>query len=82
VSAAFSWVEAVQWMFFAYFIGLNAGYLSLMMLSAFSLRRYMQARSLENLFAPFSGFEPPVSILVPPTMRRPPSRPRCARFCN
>jgi len=55
----------LQFVFFGYFIGLNAGYMTLMVLSAFSLRRYMQLRSLEALPAVYSGFEQPVSILVP-----------------
>jgi hypothetical protein len=62
---AFTPALVLQFVFFGYFIGLNAGYMTLMVLSAFSLRRYMQLRSLEALPAVYSGFEPPVSILVP-----------------
>lgn len=54
-----------EWVFLLYFIGLNAGYLLLNLLSLISLSRYLQSNELDNLPQAQSGLEPPVSLLVP-----------------
>jgi cellulose synthase/poly-beta-1,6-N-acetylglucosamine synthase-like glycosyltransferase len=59
------WGLALQALFLGYFLALNGGYLVLTLLAIFSLRRYMEARSIEGLPPVYSGFEPPVSVLVP-----------------
>jgi cellulose synthase/poly-beta-1,6-N-acetylglucosamine synthase-like glycosyltransferase len=58
-------VEAGQWFFLLYFIAINGGYLALNVLSLGSLRRHLDAHSLDDLPRAYSGLEPPVSILVP-----------------
>ncbi len=58
-------VSAMQWMFLLYFIGANAGYTLLNLRSLTSIRRYLEARALDTLPHIYSGFEPPVSVLVP-----------------
>jgi cellulose synthase/poly-beta-1,6-N-acetylglucosamine synthase-like glycosyltransferase len=58
-------VVAVQWLFLAYFIGMNGGYVLLNLLSMRSLRRFMEASALDTLPRTASGFEPPVTIIVP-----------------
>ena len=63
--SSFSWVDALQWFFMLYFIGINSGYLLLIVLSLGSLKRYVESHSLDDLPRGISGFEPPVSILVP-----------------
>jgi cellulose synthase/poly-beta-1,6-N-acetylglucosamine synthase-like glycosyltransferase len=57
--------DAAQWFFLLYFIGLNLGYL---MLNAFSLRelpRELETRLINQLPRVHSGYEPPVSVVVP-----------------
>jgi len=55
----------MEWLFFLYFIAISAGYVLLNIISVIYISRYMNIHSLQNLPRPFSGFEPPVSILVP-----------------
>lgn len=59
------WVLAAQWFFMLYFIGINMGYVMLNLLSLGSLKRYVEAHSLDDIPRGISGFEPPVSVLVP-----------------
>jgi len=59
------WILASQWFFLAYFIGLNGGYLLLNLLSLVSIKRHLDAHALDSLPGIHSGFEPPVSVLVP-----------------
>lgn len=60
-----SCIVVAQWFFLFYFICVNLGYIALNLLSLASLRRYADARSLDHLPRAYSGFQPPVSILVP-----------------
>lgn len=60
-----SCIVVTQWFFLWYFICVNLGYIALNLLSLASLRRYAAARSLDHLPRTYSGFQPPVSILVP-----------------
>ena len=48
-----------------YFIGLNGVYLLLNILSISGIARYMQSRDVAGLPHLFSGFAPPVTIIVP-----------------
>lgn len=57
-------LNALQWFFLLYFIGINIGYILLNLLSIRALKSYMEARSLAELPA-YSGYEPPISILIP-----------------
>lgn len=59
------WVSFAQWFFLLYFIGINSGYMVLNLLSLGSLKRYVEMHSLDDLPRSVSGFEPPVSVLVP-----------------
>ena len=58
-------IAGIQIFFLLYFIGINTGYLALNVLSFPSLKRYLDAHSMDDLPRGQSGFEPPVSILVP-----------------
>ena len=58
-------VHALEWMFLLYFVGINAGYIALNLLAIPALRRKIAVRPLENLPPVYSGFEPPVSLVVP-----------------
>jgi cellulose synthase/poly-beta-1,6-N-acetylglucosamine synthase-like glycosyltransferase len=54
-----------QWFFLLYFVGLHGSYLLLNLISFLKLSQYTQERSLDDLPHVYSGFEPPISILVP-----------------
>ncbi len=63
-----TWREAVvisEWFFLLYFIGLHGSYLILNLISFLKLSRYTQERALDDLPRVDSGFELPISILVP-----------------
>jgi cellulose synthase/poly-beta-1,6-N-acetylglucosamine synthase-like glycosyltransferase len=53
-----------QWMVLLFFVGINAGYILLNILSFFTLPRYMQRQVLHKLPQPQTDFEPPISIIV------------------
>jgi cellulose synthase/poly-beta-1,6-N-acetylglucosamine synthase-like glycosyltransferase len=59
------WIVAAQWFFMLYFVGLNAGYITLNCIAFGTLRRHLHAHSLDDLSRVYSGFEPPVSMLIP-----------------
>jgi cellulose synthase/poly-beta-1,6-N-acetylglucosamine synthase-like glycosyltransferase len=59
------WILALQWFFFAYFIAINCGYIGLNVIALFALRDYGARRDMAALRQPYSGLEPPVSVLVP-----------------
>jgi hypothetical protein len=59
------WVTAMEWVFLLYFIGINGGYTLLNLMALVGIRRYLEARALDTLPHTYSGFEPPVSVLVP-----------------
>ena len=58
-------ILAAQWFFLAYFVALNCGYLALNLLSLATIKRYLDSHALDSLPRAYSGFEQPVSILVP-----------------
>jgi cellulose synthase/poly-beta-1,6-N-acetylglucosamine synthase-like glycosyltransferase len=58
-------VFVIQTFFLVYFLGLHAGYLTLMLSSFVCIVRSMPRRVLDYLPQPYAGFEPPISILVP-----------------
>ncbi|HWH47156.1 MAG TPA: glycosyltransferase [Burkholderiales bacterium] len=59
------WVTTMEWLFLLYFIGMNGGYTLLNLVSLVGVRRYLEARALDALPHIYSGFELPVSVLVP-----------------
>ncbi len=58
-------IQALEWFFLLYFVLINLGYIGLNLLAIPTLRRQLAIRPLENLPPAYSGFEPPVSLLVP-----------------
>ena len=56
---------AAQVFFLAYFIALNGSYLLLNLFALIAIKRHLDNYSLAELPRPYSGLEPPVSILVP-----------------
>jgi cellulose synthase/poly-beta-1,6-N-acetylglucosamine synthase-like glycosyltransferase len=58
-------ITAIEFVFMLYFIGLNAVYLGLNVISLFTVPRYMELRALRELPQVYSGLEPPISIIAP-----------------
>ena len=58
-------INAIEFVFMLYFIGLNAVYLGLNVISLFTVPRYMEMRALRELPQVYSGLEPPISIIAP-----------------
>jgi cellulose synthase/poly-beta-1,6-N-acetylglucosamine synthase-like glycosyltransferase len=58
-------ISAMQWFFLLYFVLVNLGYLLLNVLAIPTLQRKIAMRPIEDLPPVYSGFEPPVSLLVP-----------------
>ncbi len=58
-------IDGLQIFFLLYFIGINMGYLALNAMAFPSLKRYLDAHSLDDMPRSQSGLEPPVSIIVP-----------------
>jgi cellulose synthase/poly-beta-1,6-N-acetylglucosamine synthase-like glycosyltransferase len=58
-------MEWMQWVFLAYFIGLNIAYLCLNYVSVFGVIRYMREHGGRMLLKNFARYQPPVTIIVP-----------------
>jgi len=58
-------LAGLEWFFLLYFVLINAGYIALNLLALPTLHRKIALRALEDLPPTYSGFEPPVSLLVP-----------------
>lgn len=64
-AALVGFMGGVQWVFFAYFIGINIAYLALNYVSVFGVIRYMREHGTQYLLKSYSHYQPPVSIIVP-----------------
>lgn len=58
-------LEGAQWFFLAWFVGLNATYVALCLVSVRVIGRNADARAWHLLPRFFSGLEPPISVIVP-----------------
>lgn len=58
-------IHPVEWMFLVYFLALNGIYLTLNFVSLSTVYHYMDERRTDLEKIPHTGFEPPVSIVVP-----------------
>lgn len=58
-------VDALQYVFLAYFAGISLGYLGLDLISLISISQHMRRRAFDKLPLMYANFEPPVSVLVP-----------------
>ena len=54
-----------QWVFLAYFVGINLGYLMQNVIAAFGIRRYLQTSKQFEAENVFSTLDIPISIVVP-----------------
>lgn len=60
-----TFVLSGQWIFFAYFIGINVGYLTQNAIAAATIRNYMLRARQAEAEAVFSALDIPISIVVP-----------------
>lgn len=58
-------VLAGQWVFLAYFVGINLGYLMQNVIAAHGIRRYLQTAEQFEAESVFSALDIPVSLVVP-----------------
>ncbi len=58
-------ISFAQWFFLLFFVGINTGYILLNLLSLGALKRYVDEHSMDDMPRALSGFELPVSMLVP-----------------
>jgi cellulose synthase/poly-beta-1,6-N-acetylglucosamine synthase-like glycosyltransferase len=58
-------VLGAQWIFIAYFIAINLGYLSLNLIATLGIRRYLQVADQFEGEGVFSSLDMPISIVVP-----------------
>jgi cellulose synthase/poly-beta-1,6-N-acetylglucosamine synthase-like glycosyltransferase len=54
-----------QWVFLAYFVGINAGYLMQNVIASFGIRKYLQTADQYEAEAVFSALDIPISLVVP-----------------
>ena len=54
-----------QWVFLAYFVGINVGYLLQNVIAAHGIRRYLQTADQHEAESVFSALDIPISIVVP-----------------
>jgi cellulose synthase/poly-beta-1,6-N-acetylglucosamine synthase-like glycosyltransferase len=60
-----TWLLDLQWVFFAYFILISAGYLTLHYIAVMATIRYMRDNRAEYLPRILPSYQPPISILIP-----------------
>jgi cellulose synthase/poly-beta-1,6-N-acetylglucosamine synthase-like glycosyltransferase len=60
-----NFVLGAQWIFVAYFIAINFGYLSLNLIATLGIRRYLQVADQFEGEGVFSSLDMPISIVVP-----------------
>lgn len=60
-----NWIIGLQWFFLLYFVCANSAYILLNLFSIRRLKTHLEATSLDRQLDVYSGFEPPISILVP-----------------
>ena len=63
-----NWQDVVlsgQWVFLAYFVGINLGYLMQNVIAAFGIRKYLQTAEQYEAESVFSSLDIPISVVVP-----------------
>jgi len=58
-------VVSGQWVFLAYFVGINVGYLMQNVIAAFGIRKYLQTAEQYEAESVFSSLDIPISVVVP-----------------
>ncbi len=63
--SAMDFMLAAQWVFLAYFVGINVGYLAQNVIAAAGIRRYLQTAEQFEAEGAFSALDIPISLIVP-----------------
>ncbi len=58
-------VTSAQWVFLAYFVGINLGYLAQNVIAAIGIRKYLQTAEQYEAENVFSALDIPISLIVP-----------------
>ena len=58
-------VVSGQWVFLAYFVGINLGYLTQNVIAAFGIRKYLQTADQFEAESVFSSLDIPISVVIP-----------------
>ena len=58
-------VTGGQWIFLAYFVGINVGYLMQNVIASYGIRKYLQTADQYEAEAVFSALDIPISVVVP-----------------
>ena len=60
-----TFVSSAQWIFLAYFVGINLGYLLQNAIAAWGIRKYLQTAEQYEAENVFSALDIPISVIVP-----------------
>ena len=58
-------VQAIEWIFLAYFAAINVAYLGQMLFAIRSVRRYLKSATIDDLDPAYSTVHLPISLVVP-----------------
>ena len=58
-------VQAIEWLFLAYFLAISVGYLTQNLFAVYGIRRYMRSASIDDDDPAYSTVHLPISLVVP-----------------
>ena len=58
-------VQVVEWVFLAYFVGINLAYLGQNLVAVYSIRRYVRSAAVDDDDPAYSSVHLPISLVVP-----------------
>jgi cellulose synthase/poly-beta-1,6-N-acetylglucosamine synthase-like glycosyltransferase len=58
-------VQSIEWVFLAYFLAINVGYLAQNLFAVYGIRRYMRSSSIDDDNPGYSTVHLPISLVVP-----------------
>jgi cellulose synthase/poly-beta-1,6-N-acetylglucosamine synthase-like glycosyltransferase len=58
-------VQSIEWLFLAYFLAINLGYLAQNLVAVYGIRRYLRASSIDDYDPGYSKVHLPISLVVP-----------------
>ena len=58
-------VQPIEWLFLAYFLAINLGYLAQNLVAVYSIRRYLRSSAIEDNDPGYSNVHLPISLVVP-----------------
>jgi cellulose synthase/poly-beta-1,6-N-acetylglucosamine synthase-like glycosyltransferase len=58
-------VQSIEWLFLAYFLAINLGYLAQNLVAVYSIRRYLRSSAIDDNAPGYSTVHLPISLVVP-----------------